>query len=116
VRGESVKQYVTTARSKGLTEAGIGIKHILRNAAIPVLTLALYDLSRIFVGTAIVVEVVFSWPGIGRLAVGAVERGDIDLVQAIVIIGATTVAAFNLLADLLYFRLDPRTRVMVRGS
>jgi peptide/nickel transport system permease protein len=63
-----------------------------------------------------VVEVVFAWPGIGNLAVNALNRGDVFLVQAVVITAAATTALLNLLSDLLYFRLDPRTRTLVRHA
>ena len=113
---ERSKQYVMTARAKGLTEAQVSRQHMLRNAAIPIVTLGLYQLSRVFIGTAIIVEVVFAWPGIGRLAVEALNQGDVYLVEATVAVGAIGTALLNLFADLLYFRLDPRTRSLVRGN
>jgi peptide/nickel transport system permease protein len=118
---EADRPYVMTARSKGLRERAVLTRHMMRNAAIPVVTLAIYDLSRIFAGTAVVVELVFAWPGIGRLAIDALERGDIFLVQSVVIVAAVITALLNLVADLLMFTLDPRTRAAImpvrrRGS
>jgi len=110
---EATKQYVVTARANGLTELSISLRHKLRNAASPVITVFMYDLGRVFVGTAVVIEVVFAWPGIGQLAVGGLERGDIFLVQAIVFVAAVITGGLNLVADLLYFALDPRTRALV---
>ncbi|MFC5210372.1 ABC transporter permease [Pseudonocardia sulfidoxydans] len=110
------KQYVMAARAKGLGEVAVAREHVIRNAAIPVVTLGFYELGRVFVGTAVIVEVVFAWPGIGRLAVGALEHGDVFLVQAIVAVAAIVVAGLNLGADLLYFRLDPRTRSVLKGG
>ena len=70
-------------------------------------TLLLFELGRVFVGTAIIIEIVFAWPGIGRLAASALFRGDIFLVQAVVMVAATATAVLNLLADLFYFAVDP---------
>ena len=111
---EGGAQYVMTARAKGASGLRVGVGHMLRNAAIPVLTLGIYDLSRLFGGAAVAIEVVFAWPGIGRLAVGALERGDVFLVQSIVLVAAVVVAGLNLIGDLLNFWLDPRTRVVVK--
>ena len=69
-----------------------------------------------FVGTAIIIEIVFAWPGIGRLAANALFRGDIFLVQAVVMVAATATAVLNLLADLFYFAVDPRTRHLVKAN
>lgn len=113
---ESGKQYVLTACAKGLTEAQVSRRHVLRNAAIPIVTLGFYQLSRVLIGTAVIIEVAFSWPGLGRLAVAGLERGDIFLVEAIVVIGALATGFFNLTADLLYFGLDPRTRSLVKDA
>jgi len=106
---ESAAAYVTTARARGLSESAIARRHVLPNAALPVAALAFYDLSRLFIAGT-VVEVVFAWPGLGRLAVGALERGDIRLVEATVFLAAVIVCIFNLLGDLVAHRLDPRIR------
>jgi peptide/nickel transport system permease protein len=108
------KPYILAARAKGLSEGQVARRHVLRNVAVPVVTLLLFELGRVFVGTAIIVEIVFAWPGIGRLAASALFRGDIFLVQAIVMVAATATAVLNLLADLFYFAIDPRTRHLVK--
>jgi ABC-type dipeptide/oligopeptide/nickel transport system permease component len=109
------KPYILAARAKGLSEGQVARRHVLRNVSVPVVTLLLFELSRVFVGTAIIIEIVFAWPGIGRLAASALFRGDIFLVQAIVMVAATATAMLNLLADLFYFAIDPRTRHLVKG-
>jgi peptide/nickel transport system permease protein len=106
---ESQLPYVMTARSKGLGETAVFVRHVLPNAVLPVLALAIYDLSRLFVAGT-VIEVVFTWPGMGRLAVDALNHGDIPLVEATVVLAAVIVAVLNLFGDLLTFKLDPRTR------
>jgi peptide/nickel transport system permease protein len=112
---ESQLPYVMTARSKGLGETKVFVRHVLPNAVLPVLALALYDLSRLFVAGT-VIEVVFTWPGMGRLAVDALNHGDIPLVEATVVLAAVIVAVLNLIGDLLTFRLDPRTRSVIGGK
>ena len=114
--GEYNKQYVMALRAKGLTEAVIGRRHVLKNVAVPSLTLLLYELSRVFVGTAIIIEIVFAWPGIGRLAVNALERGDVFLVEAVVLVACTATALLNLVGDVLYYAIDPRTRHLVKAT
>ena len=114
VIGESQLPYVMTARSKGLADTPVFIRHVMPNALLPVLALGIYDLSRMFVAGT-VVEVVFTWPGMGRLAIDALERGDIPLVEATVVLAAVIVAVLNLLGDLLTFKMDPRTRSIVRS-
>lgn len=110
------KPYILAARAKGLSEGQVARRHVLRNVAVPVVTLLLFELGRVFVGTAIIIEIVFAWPGIGRLAANALFRGDIFLVQAIVMVAATATAVLNLLADLFYFAIDPRTRHLVKAD
>ena len=110
------KPYILAARAKGLSERQVASGHVLRNAAVPIITLMLFELSRVFVGTAIIIEIVFAWPGIGRLAVNALQQGDVFLVQAIVVVAAVTTAALNLLADMFYFVIDPRTRHLVKAN
>lgn len=110
------KPYILAARAKGLSERQVARRHVLRNVAVPVVTLLLFELGRVFVGTAIIIEIVFAWPGIGRLAATALFQGDVFLVQAIVVVAATATASLNLLADLFYFAIDPRTRHLVDGK
>lgn len=112
---ESGKDYVLTARMKGLPEWSVTRRHLLRNASPPVITLAIYGLAQMFVGSAATVEIVFAWPGLGRLAVNALNRGDIYLIQAIVVVGACVVGGLNLVADMLVYAVDPRSRDSVEA-
>jgi peptide/nickel transport system permease protein len=106
---EMSRAYVTTARSKGLSERAAVFRHALRNAAIPVITLTADEIAGLVNG-AVIIEVIFGWPGIGQLALQAIERRDFPLVQADVILVATVVVFINLLVDLAYAYLDPRIR------
>jgi peptide/nickel transport system permease protein len=101
--------YVRTARAKGLTERTVLFKHVLKNAAIPIVTYLGYRIAYLMSGL-VVVETVFAWPGMGRLAADALFRRDYFVVQATVLVGAVTVVLANLLVDLLYGTLDPRIR------
>ncbi len=101
--------YVTTARAKGLNERAVIFKHVMRNAIIPVLTVAGVE----FVGLAngaVIVETVFGWPGIGKLTIDALERRDFAIIQACVFVVALLVVALNLLIDFIYAAVDPRIR------
>jgi peptide/nickel transport system permease protein len=99
--------YVTTARAKGVGRAGIHLRHALRNAALPALTVLGYIVGNLLAGT-VVVETVFTRPGLGRLTVAAVGVQDIPLVQGIVVFAAAVFVLVNLLVDLIYPLLDPR--------
>ena len=99
--------YVTTARSKGLTEPVVIVKHVVRNALIPVVTLVALQMPLIF-GGAIVTEQIFRVPGIGSLLIDAILRNDTPVVMAVTFVFACLVILFNLIADLLYGWLDPR--------
>ena len=101
--------YVNTARAKGLSERTTLVKHVVRNAMIPVVTLVALQIPTIF-GGAIVTEQIFRVPGIGELLVRSIGQGDTPVVAAILLIFATLVVLFNLLADVLYGVLDPRIR------
>ncbi len=103
------EEYVRTARSKGLAERAVIVRHALRNALIPVLTLIGLRLPWLF-GGAVITETVFAWPGMGRLLVDAVLKRDYPVVQGIVLIMAALVVASSLLIDLLYSYVDPRIR------
>lgn len=107
--------YVMTARSRGASERRILFRHILPNASLAVIAVAFYDLSRLFVAGTIV-EVVFTWPGLGRLAVNALQHGDIPLIEAAVVMAAAIVSILNLIGDLVVFKLDPRTRDALGGK
>jgi peptide/nickel transport system permease protein len=106
---ELSRPYVTTARAKGLQEAQAVVKHALRNAAIPVITLTADEVAGLING-AVVIEVIFAWPGIGMLALDAIERRDFPVVQADVMLVAAVVVVMNLVVDLTYAYMDPRIR------
>jgi ABC-type dipeptide/oligopeptide/nickel transport system permease component len=101
------EDYVLTARAKGLPAKMVVRRHALRNAMLPTVTLMALSLGSI-VGGFILVEVVFSWPGIGRATYEAVVQRDYPMLQGTFLVLTVSVVVFNLLADLLYFRLDPR--------
>ncbi|MBE7420700.1 MAG: ABC transporter permease [Ideonella sp.] len=99
--------YVTTARAKGLAERVVIVKHVVRNALIPVVTLVMLQMPAVF-GGAIVTEQIFRVPGIGSLLIDAILRNDTPVIMAVTFVFACLVVAFNLIADLLYGWLDPR--------
>jgi peptide/nickel transport system permease protein len=99
--------YVTTARSKGLREYAIIMKHVVRNALIPVVTLVALTMPQVF-GGAIVTEQIFRIPGIGSLLIDAILRNDTPVIMAVTFVLSCLVILFNLIADLLYGWLDPR--------
>jgi len=101
--------YIATARAKGLSEWGVTLKHALGNALIPVTTIIGVQLGNLLAGT-IIVETVFSRPGMGRLAVTAVLDKDYPLIQGVVLVSAVGYVLVNLLVDLSYSALDPRIR------
>ena len=103
------QDYVTTARAKGLRERSVVLKHALRNALIPVVTVIGVQTGRLF-GGAVVIETMFSIPGMGRLAVTSIFFRDFPVVQGVVMVLALAVLFSNLLADLLYGLIDPRIR------
>jgi peptide/nickel transport system permease protein len=99
--------YVTTARAKGLGERTVIIKHVVRNALIPVVTLVALQMPAIF-GGAIVTEQIFRIPGIGSLLISAILANDTPVIMAVTFVFACLVVLFNLIADVLYGWLDPR--------
>jgi len=99
--------YVTTARSKGLPEGSVILKHIVRNALIPVVTLVALQMPIVF-GGAIVTEQIFRIPGIGSLLISAILANDTPVIMGVTFVFACLVVAFNLLADIIYGWLDPR--------
>ena len=101
--------YVRTARSKGLPEQVVVLRHVLRNSLIPVVTLVALGIPAVF-GGAIVTEQIFRVPGIGELLVRSIGDGDTPVVAAILLIFAVLVVGFNLIADVLYAVLDPRIK------
>ncbi len=101
--------HVRTARAKGLRERVVVLRHALRNALIPVLTLIGLQAGYLL-GGAVVTETIFSWPGVGRLAVGAILASDFPLAQGTILVLALGFILINLLVDLLYAALDPRVK------
>lgn len=104
------QDYVRTARARGLTERAIVFKHVLPNAAIPIVTVIGLQLG-FLLGGVVVVEVIFAWPGIGRLALDAVESRDYTVLQGAVLYLAAVFLIVNLIVDVLYAVLDPRARL-----
>ncbi len=102
--------YVLFARVKGVSPPGVIWKHALRNALLPVVTFGGMYFA-LLIGGAVVIETVFAWPGIGRLAFLAVVDRDFTVIQGVVIIIAAIVAAVNLIVDIVYYWIDPRIRL-----
>jgi peptide/nickel transport system permease protein len=103
------EEYVKLARAKGMTRRVVVLKHALRNAVIPVITVVAFQFSYAF-GGVVVLEEVFFWPGIGRLTLTAIQSRDIPLLQGCIIVVALIYMASNLAADVLYAYFDPRIR------
>jgi ABC-type dipeptide/oligopeptide/nickel transport system permease component len=103
------QDFVRTARAKGLAARAVWLKHVLRSAALPVLTVLGLDFGRML-GGAVVVETIFAWPGMGRLAVQAVLGRDFPVVQGAAVMGAAIFLTVNLIIDLVYGWVDPRLR------
>ncbi len=104
------QDFVTTARAKGLAPKIVTLRHIVRNALLPVITIIGYRAAFILSGT-IVVETVFAWPGLGRLFYNSIVSHDFQVVQAVVVLLTVIVVAMNILTDLTYAVIDPRVRV-----
>lgn len=103
------EEYIKLARSKGMTQRVIVLKHALRNAIIPVITVIAFQFSYAF-GGVVVLEQVFFWPGIGRLTLTAIQSRDIPLLQGCIVVVAVMYMLSNLAADILYGYFDPRIR------
>ncbi len=103
------EDYVRTARAKGVSEAKVLGKHTLRNALIPVVTVAGIQLGQLMAGS-IILESVFALPGLGRLALGAITARDLPVVQGVTLFVASCIVAINFAVDLAYGFLDPRIR------
>jgi ABC-type dipeptide/oligopeptide/nickel transport system permease component len=104
------EDYVRTARAKGLSENRVVYKHVLKNGLIPVVTVIGLQFGVLLAG-AIITEIIFSWPGLGRLTVDAINARDYPLVQGCILMIAMTYIAANLLTDLAYRLLDPRIKI-----
>jgi peptide/nickel transport system permease protein len=114
VRGSMFEElssdYVRTARAKGLPERAVLFHHAFPNALIPIITIVGLQFGTLLAGT-IVTETIFSWPGIGRLAVQAIQSRDYPLLQGCILVIALSYVAVNLLTDLVYALVDPRVRL-----
>ena len=102
--------YVMGARAKGLSERRVLISHVLRNAALPIVTVIGYNVGLLIAGSALI-ETVFSWPGVGRLLFDSISKRDYPVMTAILMMVSITVVSANLLTDLVYAALDPRVRI-----
>jgi peptide/nickel transport system permease protein len=103
------QDYIRTARAKGVTDRRMIYRHALKNAMIPVVSIVGLQFASLL-GGAVIVETVFGWPGVGRLAVDAIFNRDIPVIQAVVLVAAVIFVLVNLIVDLLYGWLDPRIR------
>lgn len=99
--------FVRTARSKGVSQTGVVLRHALRNSLVPVVTIAALTMPSLL-GGAVITEGIFAWPGTGRLFLNGLSNFDFSLLMAILILNAALVVLFNLLADVAYAYLDPR--------
>jgi peptide/nickel transport system permease protein len=106
---ELSSDYVRTARAKGLPESAVLFRHAFRNALIPILTILGLQFGTLLAGT-IITESIFSWPGVGRLAVQAMQARDYPLLQGCILLIAVSYVFVNLLTDLVYALVDPRVR------
>jgi ABC-type dipeptide/oligopeptide/nickel transport system permease component len=105
------QEYMKTAKAKGLSPGMVILKHALKNAAIPVVTIIGMELGTLL-GGAVITETIFAWPGVGRLAVQAIYNRDYPVVQAAVFLLASIFVLVNLVVDLLYTYLDPRVKLV----
>jgi len=104
------QEYMKTAKAKGLSPGMVILKHALKNAAIPVVTIIGMELGTLL-GGAVITETIFAWPGVGRLAVQAIYNRDYPVVQAAVFLLASIFVLVNLIVDLMYTYLDPRVKL-----
>ena len=104
------EDYIRTARAKGLSERRVILRHGMRSAITPVVTLLGLDVGILIAGNAILTETVFNIPGVGRLVFDSIQRADLPMIQGLVLFGAFFIIFFNLLVDIAYAYLDPRVR------
>jgi len=104
------KDFVRTARAKGLPERSVIFRHVFRNAMLPVVTIIMFDLSSVVFGGAYLTEIIFGIPGLGQISFNAIFAGDYAVVVAVTLIGAIVTLIFNLITDITYTFLDPRIR------
>ena len=107
---ELTKEYVRSALSRGVSTTRLLLRHLARNASIPVITVAAMEISNLLAG-AVIVETVFAWPGLGQVTVQSILARDFMVVQGIVLMGAFVTVALSVVADLLYSAVDPRIRL-----
>lgn len=113
--GETLRrEYVTVARSKGLSESLVLTRHVLRNSAIPIVTVLGLQFGALL-GGSVVVETVFAWPGVGWLMIQAIEARDLPVIRAAVLVLAIFIVLINLLIDITYTWLDPRIKLGARA-
>jgi len=103
------QEYIRVAQAKGLAHATVLMRHALRNAMLPLITLLALDIPALFSG-AVVVETIFAWNGVGRLIINSTEQRDYTVVMGTVLVISTITVLANLFADLLYMFVDPRLR------
>jgi peptide/nickel transport system permease protein len=112
---EMSKEYVRAVRAKGVSGGTVVRAHVLRNAAIPIVTVSALEIANLLAGS-VIVETVFAWPGLGQLAVQSIASRDFLVVQGVVVLGAVTHIGLNFVADLLYGVIDPRISLSRRGA
>lgn len=105
------KDYVRAIRAKGVEYSAVVLRHVMRNASIPIVTIAALEAANLLAG-AVIVETVFAWPGMGQLAVQSIQARDFLVVQAIVLLVSVTYVALNFAADVLYSVIDPRIKLV----
>jgi peptide/nickel transport system permease protein len=111
VLDELSKDYVRAGRARGLSLGAVVVRHVLRNASIPVITIAALEIGNLLAG-AVIVETVFAWPGIGQLAIQSIQSRDFLVVQVIVLLISCVYVVTSLLADFVYAAVDPRIRMV----
>jgi peptide/nickel transport system permease protein len=108
---ELSKDYVRAGRARGLSLGQVVFRHVLRNASIPVITIAALEIGNLLAG-AVIVETVFAWPGIGQLAIQSIQARDFLVVQVIVLLISFVYVLTSVMADLVYVVVDPRIRLV----
>jgi peptide/nickel transport system permease protein len=110
---ELSKDYVRAVRAKGIKRVVVVLRHVLRNASIPIISIAAIEIANLL-GGAVIVETVFAWPGLGQLAVQSIFGRDFLVVQALVLMGSFAYVGLNFVADILYSVVDPRIKLGAR--
>ena len=107
--GVMTEDYVLTARAKGLSDSNVLWKHVVPNAMLPTVTLVMMNIGFVMSG-AILTEAVFNWPGLGLLSYDSMVQRDYPVMQAVFLLGSIAVIVANLIADIMYYYLDPRVK------